>query len=237
MSRRKSRTISVLGLTGLLVATLILGASATASPAEAVSVEPEVALGEVAEPSRPEVDEEDARVVADLVQRATPDQNGRANRVPYTHDMKVLFQEMTLVQLLWEKAGYAKTECAGSGLNNIQPLSEGPMILIPNAGDLAAGGSNVSIHLSPDGEITFIPRVHGQRIMMPMDVGDKRVGEEVFSLSFDEAMQLMAADILVWTARDQGPYRNGHGLPGHIAVCDPSFDESVYLKWKEQEGF
>ena len=237
MSRRKSRTISVLGLTGLLVATLILSASATASSAEAVSVEPAVALGEVAEPVRPEVDEEDASSVADLVQRATPDQNGRANRPPYAHDARVLFEEMTLVQLLWEQTGYAKTLCAGNGLNNIQPLSESPIILIPNAGDLAAGGSNVSIHLSPDGEITFIPRVQGQRIMVPMDVGDKREGEEVLSLSFDEAMQLMAADKLVWTAKDQGPYRNGHGLPGHIAACDPSFDEAVYLEWEEQEGF
>jgi hypothetical protein len=144
---------------------------------------------------------------------------------------------MTLVQLLWEKAGYAKTACAGSGLNSVQPLSEGPMILIPNAGDLAVAGSNVSIKLSPDGEIIFIPRVQGQRIMMPMEVGDKREGEEVLSLSLDEALQLMAADKLVWTARDHGPYRNGHGLPGHIAACDPSFDEAVYLEWEEREGF
>jgi hypothetical protein len=144
---------------------------------------------------------------------------------------------MTLVQLLWEKTGYAKTECAGSGLNNVQPLSEGPIILIPNAGDLAAGGSNVSIRLSPDGEITFIPRVHGQKIMMPMGVGDKQEGEEVLSLSLDEAVQMMAADKLVWTARDHGPYRNGHGLPGHIAACDPSFDEAVYLEWEERERF
>ena len=144
---------------------------------------------------------------------------------------------MTLVQLLWEKTGYAETRCAGNGLNNIQPLSEGPMILIPNAGDLAAGGSNVSIQLSPDGEITFIPRLQKHKIMVPMDVGDKREGEEVLSLSLDEALQLMAADKLVWTARDHGPYRNGHGLPGHIAACDPSFDESVYLEWEERERF
>jgi hypothetical protein len=151
--------------------------------------------------------------------------------------MNVLFEEITLVQLLWEKTGYAKTECAGSGLNNVQPLSEGPIILIPNAGDLAAGGSNVSIRLSPDGEITFIPRVHGQKIMMPMGVGDKQEGEEVLSLSLDEAVQMMAADKLVWTARDHGPYRNAHGLPGHIAACDPSFDEAVYLEWEERERF
>ena len=237
MARREPRTISVLGLTGLLVATLILSASATASPAEAVSVEPLAALGEVEEPGRPDVEEDAGIVVADPDQRAAPDQNGRANRVPYTHEMNVLFEEMTLVQLLWEETGYAKTECAGNGLNNIQPLFEGPMILIPNAGDLAAGGSNVSVKLSPDGVITFIPRVLGQRIMMPMDVGDKREGEEVLSLSLDEAVQLMAAGKLVWTAKDHGPYRNGHGLPGHIAACDPSFDESVYLEWQEREGF
>ena len=213
MSRRKSRTISVLGLTGLFVTTLILSASATASPAEAVSFEPVVALGEVAEPGRPEVDKEDASSAADLVQRATPDQNGRANHVPYTHDMKVLFEEMTLVQLLWEQTGYARTRCAGNGLNNIEPLSDGSMILIPNAGDLAVGGSNVSIELSSDGEITFIPRVQGHGIKMPMNVGDKHEGEEVSSLSLDEAMQLMAADKLVWTARDRD-------LPGHIGDCD-----------------
>ncbi len=79
------------------------------------------------------------------------------------------------------------------------------MILIPNAGDLAAGGSNVSIHLSPDGEITFIPRLQGHKIMVPIDVGDKQEGEEVLSLTPDEAMQLMTAGKLVWTARDQGP--------------------------------
>ena len=171
--------------------------------------------------------------MADLVQRAAPDQSGRASRVPYTHDMEVLFAEMTLVQLLWEQTGYAKTECAGNGLNNIQPLSEGPMILIPNAGDLAAGGSNVSIKLSPDGEITFIPRVHGQRIKVPMEVGDKREGEEVLSLNLDEAMQLMSAGKLVWTAKDKGPYRNGHGLPGHIAMCDPWYNEPLYQHWEQ----
>jgi len=106
------------------------------------------------------------------------------------------------------------------------------MILIPNAGDLAAGGSNVSIKLSPDGQITFIPRVQGTRIKVPMDVGDKWEGEEVLSLTLDEAMRLMAAGKLVWTAKELGPYRNGHGLPGHIAICDPLFDESVYLEWE-----
>ncbi len=238
MSRRKSRAISVLGLTGLLVTTLMLSASASASPVEGVSVEPAVAAGkEAGEPGRPTLDEETKTSAANQVQGATSDRIRRSSRVPYTHDMKVVFEEMTLVQLLWEQTGYAKTKCAGNGLNNIQPLSDGPMVLIPNAGDLAVGGSNVSIKLSSDGEITFIPRVQGQRIMVPMDVGDKREGEEVLSLSLDEAMQLMAAGELVWTAKDHGPYRNGHGLPGHIADCDPAFDESVYLEWEEREGF
>ena len=196
---RDSRSISVLGLTGLVVAGLLLSISATASSAEA----------------------------------ASPDQSGRANRVPYTHDMKVLFEEMTLVQLLWEQTGYARTRCVGNGLNNVEPLTEGPMILIPNAGDLAAGGSNVSIKLSPDGKITFIPRVPGQRIRVPMDVGGKREGEEVLSLSLDEAMQLMSAGKLAWTAKDKGPYRNGHGLPGHIAICDPWYNEPLYQHWEQ----
>jgi hypothetical protein len=144
---------------------------------------------------------------------------------------------MTLVHLLSEQTGYARTACAGNGLNNIKPLPGGPMILIPNAGDLAAGGSNVSIKLSPDGEVTFVPRTHGQMIRVPMDVGNKIEGQEVLSLTLNEAMQLMAAGELVWTAKDTGPYGNGHGLPGHIAACDPSFDESVYLAWADKEEF
>jgi hypothetical protein len=143
--------------------------------------------------------------------------------VPYTPAMKVLFEEMTLVWLQDESYAYVKTVCAGSGLQNIQPLSTGPMILIPNAGDLSVEGSNVAIQLNPDGEITFIPRTQGQRIRVPMDVGDKVAGQEVLSLTLAEAMQLMAADRLIWTAREQGPYGNGHGLPGHIAACDPQY--------------
>jgi hypothetical protein len=143
--------------------------------------------------------------------------------VPYTSAMKVLFEEMTLVWLQDESYAYVKTVCAGSGLQNIQPLSTGPMILIPNAGDLSVDGSNVAIKLNPDGEITFIPRTHGQGIRVPMDVGDKVAGQEVLSLTLAEAMELMAADRLIWTAREQGPYGNGHGLPGHIAACDPQY--------------
>jgi hypothetical protein len=33
----------------------------------------------------------------------------------------------------------------------------------------------------------------------------------------------MAKEKLIWTAKDHGPYGNGHGLPGHIAVCDPLY--------------
>jgi hypothetical protein len=141
----------------------------------------------------------------------------------HTPDMKVLFEELTFVQLLSEEYARVETVCAGIGLNNIKPSPDGPMILIPNAGDLSAGGSNVMIKLSPNGEITFIPRVPGQRIRVPMDVGDKLTGWEVESLTLDEAMQLMAADKLVWTARWYGPYGNGHGLAGHIAECDPRY--------------
>jgi hypothetical protein len=148
--------------------------------------------------------------------------------VAVNEDVKVLLEEMTLVHLLWEQYGYAKTACAGNGLNNIQPSLDGPKVLIPNAGDLSVGGSTVAIKLSPDGEISFIPRVPGQRIRIPMDLNSKLEGEEVLNLTFAEAKQLMAADELVWTAKDQGPFGNGHGLPGHIAACDPQFDEEVF---------
>lgn len=143
--------------------------------------------------------------------------------VPYTPEMKVLFEEMTFVQLLSESYARVETICAGNGLNNIAPSPDGPIILIPNAGDLSVDGSNVSIKLSPEGEITFIPRVQGQRIRVPMDLGDKLAGQEVLSLTLEEGMQLMAAGKLIWTAKDYGPYGNGHGLPGHIAACDPLY--------------
>lgn len=147
----------------------------------------------------------------------------RLEPVPYTMEMKVLFEEMTFVQLLSEEYARIESVCAGVGLANIKPQPDAPMILIPNAGDLAVNGSNVAIKLDPNGEITLIPRTQGQRIRVPMDVGDKVAGQEVPSLTYDEAMQLMAAGKLVWTAKDQGPYRNGHGLPGHIAECDPRY--------------
>ncbi|MCQ3980792.1 MAG: hypothetical protein DPW09_45915 [Anaerolineae bacterium] len=147
-----------------------------------------------------------------------------ASAILYTPEMEVLFEEMTLVWLQDEPVyAYAITACAGNGLNNIQPLAEGPMILIPNAGDLSVAGSNVSIKLQPDGEIEFIPRVQGQRIRVPIDVGDKLAGEEVLSLNLAEALELMTAEKLIWTAKDHGPYGNGHGLPGHIAECDPLY--------------
>jgi hypothetical protein len=145
--------------------------------------------------------------------------------IPYTTDMKVLFEEMTLVQLISDTyKGWVVTACAGNGLNNIKPLPDGPMILIPNAGDLSINGSNVAIKLNPDGQIIFIPRVQGEKIRVPMDLGLKKAGEEVLSLTLDEAMRLMAAEKLTWTAKDQGPFGTGHGLSGHIATCDPRYD-------------
>ncbi|MBE7556298.1 MAG: hypothetical protein HS126_35045 [Anaerolineales bacterium] len=147
-----------------------------------------------------------------------------ASAILYTPEMRVLFEEMTLVWLQDEPAyAYAITACAGNGLNYIQPLADGPVILIPNAGDLSVAGSNVSIKLHPDGEIEFIPRTQGQRIRVPIDVGDKLAGEEVLSLSLEEALELMAEEKLIWTAKERGPYGNGHGLPGHIAECDPLY--------------
>ena len=145
-------------------------------------------------------------------------------QLPYTSDMEVLFEEMTFVQLLSEEYARIEAVCAGNGLNNIEPLSGEPMILIPNAGDLSVDGSNVAVKLEPEGKITFIPRVQGQRIRVPMDLGDRLTGWEVESLTLAEAMQLMAAEKLVWTAKWFGPYGNGHGLPGHIAECDPLYD-------------
>jgi hypothetical protein len=151
----------------------------------------------------------------------------RAEPYPCTADMRVLFEEMTLVQVLSEEYARIESVCAGVGLTNIRPLPDGPMVLIPNAGDLAVNGSNVAIKLDPNGELTFIPRTQGQWIRVPVDIGDKVAGQEVPSLTFDEAMRLMAANHLVWTAKDQGPYGNGHGLPGHIAACDPRYPGPV----------
>jgi hypothetical protein len=139
--------------------------------------------------------------------------------------MRVLSEEMTLVWLQSEEYAHAITACVGNGLNNIQPLASGPMVLIPNAGDLSVDGSNVAIKLNPDGQITFIPRTQEQRIRVPMDVGDKATGQEVLSLSLAEGQQLMAAGKLIWTAQNQGPYGNGYGLAGHIAACDPLYVE------------
>jgi hypothetical protein len=233
---RKSRAIPVLGLTGLLVIAVVLSACSPIT-VEVVRVEPTVALTEAAKPGPSEVEKEAVTSAAEVepAPERAPQQTA-AIPTPITHDVKVLLEEMTLVQLLSEQTGFAETVCAGNGLNNIQPQPDGPMILIPNAGDLAAGGSNLSIKLSPAGEITFIPRVQGQKIRVPADVGDKVEGEEVSSLSLDEGLQLMAAGDLVWTVKDTGPYGTGHGLPGHIAACDPMYDESVYLKWEAGEG-
>ena len=142
--------------------------------------------------------------------------------------LQTVLEDMTLVWLQAEQEEYAVTACAGNGLNSIQPVASGPIVLIPNAGDLSLAGSNVSIKLSPDGQFTFIPRTQGQLIRVPMNVGDKVAGQEVLSLTFDEMRQFAAAGHLVWTADNQGPFGNGHGLPGHIASCDPQFTEEAW---------
>ncbi len=169
----------------------------------------------------------------------------------FTHERLVLFQEMPLVQLLSEVDGYAKTVCAGSGLNSIQPSPNGPIVLIPNAGDLSVAGSNVSIKLDPSGQVTFVPRTDGQMIRVPVNINDKPYvatttndrgdsnkddvtpTKEVASFTLNEALQYMDHGHLIWTAKDQGPYGNGFGLPGHIAACDPQFNESVYKDFKD----
>jgi hypothetical protein len=231
---RKSRAIQVLGLTGLLVVTLALSACAPLVQVEVSQVEPTATLAEAAAPSPPQAEEEAAAPAAEeepAPEEAT-EQKEAAIPAPSSEDVRVLLEEMTLVQLLSEQTGFAETVCAGNGLNSVKPMADGPIILIPNAGDLAAGESNVSIKMNPDGEITFIPRVDGQKIRVPVDVGDRVAGEEVLSLSLDEGLQLMAAGELIWTVKDTGPYGTGHGLPGHIAGCDPQYDESDYQEWE-----
>jgi hypothetical protein len=187
---------------------------------------------------------------ASVAQAAGPESNQ-----PNAHDRQVLFEEMPFVQLLSEQDGYAKTVCAGSGLNNVKPSPEGPIVLIPNAGDLSLDGSNVAIKLDPSGQITFIPRTQGQLIRVPLnpkpgvsleaaddtdDNGNVNKSEdfqskEVPSLTLDDAMQFMASGHLVWTAKNQGPYGNGYGLPGHIAACDPQFNEDVYKDFTKSQ--
>jgi hypothetical protein len=149
--------------------------------------------------------------------------------VPTEGLLNTLLNEMTLVWLQDESdGGFIRTACLGNGLNNIQANAEGPVVIIPNAGDLSLAGSNVAIKLSPDGQITFIPRTQGQLVRVPEAIGDKFAGQEVVSLSFDEAKHFIANGQLVWTADNQGPFGNGHGLPGHIAACDPQFDEETW---------
>lgn len=217
--RRGSKVISLFTLSFLVIAALALSARGTVSVAAAAPL---------ASPTVPAVG---------IVPAAQGGEAGDVSEVtPETNkDVKVLLDEMTLVHLLSEQYGYARTACAGNGLNNIAPSSDGPLVLIPNAGDLSLDGSNVAIKLAPDGQVTFIPRVPGQRIRVPVDLNDKTAGEEVASLTFDEAKQMMAAGQLVWTARDQGPYGNGHGLPGYIATCDPQFDKAVFKNFEEAQ--
>jgi len=149
--------------------------------------------------------------------------------------MRTIFEDMTLVWVQDEAYASIIAACAGVGLNNVQPALDGPKILIPNAGDLSVDGSNVSVKLTPDGEISFVPRVQGQLIRVPMDVGDKVAGQEVLSLTLDETQQLAAAGMMVWTAQGFGPQGTGHGLPGHIASCDPRFDEHVWDQFADDD--
>jgi hypothetical protein len=146
-----------------------------------------------------------------------------ANFVPTTPEMQTLMDELTLVWLHSEEYASIISSCAGVGLRNVTPFRGGPIVLIPNAGDLDVSGSTVSIKLYPDGQIEFIPRTVDQRIRVPVDVGDKVAEEEVLRLSFEEGMELMESGHLVWTASGTGPFGTGHGMPGHIGLCDPRY--------------
>jgi hypothetical protein len=66
-------------------------------------------------------------------------------------------------------------------------------------------------------------------------VGNKVAGQEVLNLSFAEGMELMEDGHLVWTAKDHGPYGTGHGLPGHIATCDPAYPGDDFFQELEEE--
>ncbi len=150
--------------------------------------------------------------------------------VASTSDINVLLNEMTLVWVHDEEYARIIATCAGVGLRNVAPNPDGVMVLIPNAGDLDVAGSTVAIKLHPDGQIEFIPRTQRQLIRVPVNVGDKVANQEVLSLSFEEGMQLMKDGHLVWTARGQGPFGNGHGLPGHIGACDPRYPGDKFFQ-------
>ena len=153
-----------------------------------------------------------------------------------TPDTNLLLDEMTLVWIHDEEYARIISSCAGVGLRNIAPHPDGPMVLIPNAGDLDVAGSTVAIKLNSNGRIEFIPRTQGQLIQVPVDVGAKAAGQEVLSLTFEEGMELMASDYMVWTAKDKGPYGNGHGLPGHIGLCDPRYPGDDFYAELEDES-
>ena len=157
---------------------------------------------------------------------ATPETTTEIQPPSDTSDVDVLLEEMTFVQVLSEEYARIEAVCAGTGLNNIKPLADTPKILIPNAGDLDVNGTTVAIRLDPGGEKTFIPRVSGQRVKLPLDVGNQEIGDEVTSLTFEEGLHLMAAGNLIWTAKGRGLDGTGHGLPGHIAECDPRYADS-----------
>lgn len=230
MSDQKHKKASpFLGLRLLVITALVLVMGSFTSIAAAAPVESLLARDDLLPPAQEgaDEDEDEDEDEADDV----PIGLRAFDPVAAAEDMRVLFEETTFVQLLWEEDYYAATACAGVGLSNIQPSPEGPIVLIPNAGDLSLSGSNVSVRMDPDGTITFIPRVQGQMIRVPIAVGDKQAGEEVLSLSLDEGRQLMEAGLLVWTAKDQGPQGTGHGLNGHIANCDPRYDDEQFKEW------
>jgi len=214
------KVVSLLALSLLFVMVLALGLGVwgTASVATAASIEPQPAAEVVV---LPPANHDDDEMVIPPVEVSE-------------EDKRFLLEEMTFVQLLDEQYAYASTVCAGNGLNNIEPVADGPIVLIPNVGDLSLDGSNVSVKLEPNGEMSFIPRTQGQMMRVPGDIGDMLHGQEVLSLSFDEGMQFITTGQLIWTGKGQGPFGSGHGLPGHIAECDLQFDEDEYDDWKNR---
>jgi hypothetical protein len=208
----------VLGL--LLLAGLVWSVGGGASVVTAAPIEPMTTVQEFVLPPAQQGDNDNDNDNDNEARAEIPP----PNPIEAAEDLRVLREEMTLVQLISQTdPAYAVTACAGNGLNNIAPSADGPKVLIPNAGDLSVEGSNVAIRLDSDGTITFIPRADGQMIRMPMNLGDKVEGQEVLSLTMGEVEQLLAAGRVTWTAKDHGPYGNGHGLAGHIAACDPQY--------------
>src|SRR5512144_1285530 len=112
MVSSKGRTVLGLALTGLLAAAMLL------SPFAAVVARaqgPDNEDGNDLLPPGPLIST--ASPIVPLFQ-GTGTQNQAANLTAQNRDMRTLLDEMTLVQVLWEKTGYAQTLCAGNGLRN-----------------------------------------------------------------------------------------------------------------------